>query len=276
MSTLLAYGRAGRRYVITTTSPSPGILLISIEGTRRRNALDLEAFRALAAAWRELERSDDARVGVVTGNGADFCSGADLSSIGPAITRAVRDGQPAASVWGDIHGAVLREVALTKPVVSAVQGVCFGAGMELVGATDIRIAGESARFALPEVRHGVIASGGSLVRLPRQIAYAPAMQILLTGSEVSAARLAELGFVNEVVADGHVRDRALAVARAVAANAPMAVRATKRAVTSGLGTDLAGAYAIEDQISREILAGPEAAEGSRAFLGKRPPSWRLT
>jgi enoyl-CoA hydratase len=276
MSTLLAYGRARRRYVITTTSPSPGILLISIEGTRRRNALDLEAFRALAAAWRELERSDDARVGVVTGNGADFCSGADLSSIGPAITRAVRDGQSAASVWGEIHRAVLREVALTKPVVSAVQGVCFGAGMELVGATDIRIAGESARFALPEVRHGVIASGGSLVRLPRQIAYAPAMQILLTGSEVSAVRMAELGFVNEVVADGYVRDRALAVARAVAANAPMAVRATKRAVTSGLGTDLAGAYAIEDQISREILTGPEAAEGSRAFLGKRPPSWRLT
>jgi len=242
----------------------------------RRNALDLEAFRALAAAWRELERSDDARVGVVTGNGTDFCSGADLSSIGPAITRAVRDGHSAASVWGDIHGAVLREVALTKPVVSAVHGVCFGAGMELVGATDIRIAGESARFALPEVRHGAIASGGSLVRLPRQIAYAPAMQILLTGSEVSAVRMAELGFVNEVVADGYVRERALAVARAVAANAPMAVRATKRAVTSGLGTDLAGAYAIEDQISREILTGPEAAEGSRAFLGKRPPSWRLT
>jgi crotonobetainyl-CoA hydratase len=262
--------------MITTTSPSPGILLIAIGGTRRRNAMDLEAFQALAAAWRELERSDDVRVGVVTGNGTDFCSGADLSSIGFAITRAVRDGQSAASVWGDIHGAVLREVALTKPVVSAVEGVCFGAGMELVGATDIRIAGESARFALPEVRHGVIASGGSLVRLPRQIAYAPAMQILLTGAEVSAARMAELGFVNEVVADGHARERALAVARAVAANAPMAVRATKRAVTSGLGTDLAGAYAIEDQISREILTGPEAAEGSRAFLGKRPPSWRLT
>jgi enoyl-CoA hydratase len=262
--------------VITTANPAPGILLISIEGTRRRNALDLEAFRALAAAWRELERSDDARVGVVTGNGTDFCSGADLSSIGPAITRAVRDGQPAASVWGDIHRAVLRAVALTKPVVAAVEGVCFGAGMELVGATDIRIAGESARFALPEVRHGVIASGGSLVRLPRQIAYGPAMQILLTGSEVSAVRMAELGFVNEVVADGDVRERALAVARAVAANAPMAVRATKRAVTAGLGTDLAGAYAIEDQISREILTGPEAAEGSRAFLGKRPPAWRLS
>jgi enoyl-CoA hydratase len=175
-----------------------------------------------------------------------------------------------------VHAAVLRNVALAKPVVSAVEGICFGAGMELAGATDIRIAGESARFALPEVRHGVIASGGSLARLARQIPYGPAMQILLTGTEVSAARMAELGFVNEVVADGQATARALAVARAIADNAPAAVRATKRAVTSGLATDLAGAYAIEDRISREILRGPEAAEGSRAFAQQRPPSWRLT
>jgi enoyl-CoA hydratase len=122
----------------------------------------------------------------------------------------------------------------------------------------------------------VIASGGSLVRLPRQIAYAHAMQILLTGAEVSAARMAELGFVNEVVADGTALERALSVAKTIADNAPTAVRATKSAVTSGLGTDLAGAYAIEDRISREILVGPEAVEGSRAFTGKRAPSWRLT
>jgi enoyl-CoA hydratase len=262
--------------VITTTGPMAGVLMIAMEGTRRRNALGLDAFRALAAAWRHLELSDDVRVGVVTGNGTDFCSGADLSSIGSGIAQAVRAGQSAASVWGDINMAVLRNAALTKPVISAVEGICFGAGMELVGATDIRIAGESARFALPEVRHGVIASGGSLARLPRQIAYAPAMQILLTGAEVSAERMAELGFVNEVVADGHARERALAVARVVADNAPVAVRATKRAVTVGLGADLAGAYAIEDQAAREILTGPEALEGSRAFAEKRPPSWRLT
>lgn len=262
--------------MITTTKPAAGVLKITIEGVRRHNALDLDAFRALAAAWRDLEAWEDARVGLVTGNGTDFSSGADLSSIGSAIAQAVRSGHSAASVWGDVHGAVLRNTGLTKPVVSAVEGICFGAGMELVGATDIRIAGESARFALPEVRHGVIASGGSLVRLPRQIAYAHAMQILLTGAEVSAARMAELGFVNEVVADGTALERALGVARTIADNAPAAVRATKSAVTSGLGTDLAGAYAIEDRISREILVGPEAVEGSRAFTGKRAPSWRLT
>jgi enoyl-CoA hydratase len=215
-------------------------------------------------------------VAVVTGNGTDFSSGADLASIGPDMAAAARGGDPGASIWGDVRGAVLRNVTLSKPVVSAVEGICFGAGMELVGATDIRIAGESARFALPEVRHGVIASGGSLARLARQIPYGPAMQILLTGAEASAARMAQFGFLNEVVADGQAADRALAIARDIAGNAPAAVRATKRAVTSGLATDLEGAYAIEDQISREILHGPEAAEGTRAFARKRPPSWRLT
>jgi enoyl-CoA hydratase len=262
--------------VIITTKPAAGVLMISIDGHRRRNALDLDALRALATAWRTLEASDDTRVAVVTGNGTDFSSGADLTSIGPDIAAAARGGDPGASIWRDVHGAVLRNVTLAKPVVSAVEGICFGAGMELVGATDIRIAGASARFALPEVRHGVIASGGSLARLARQIPYGPAMQILLTGTEVGAVRMAELGFVNEVVADGQAADRALAVARAIADNAPAAVRATKRAVTSGLATDLEGAYAIEDRISREILRGPEAAEGSRAFAQKRPPSWRLT
>jgi enoyl-CoA hydratase len=267
---------SGNIEVITTTMPVAGVLMIAIDGQRRHNALDLAAFRALAAAWKALEASDEARVGVVTGNGTDFCSGADLSSIGRDIAGAARAGDSGASIWRDIHDAVLRNAALTKPVVSAVEGICFGAGMELVGATDIRIAGESARFALPEVRHGVIASGGSLARLARQIGYAPAMQILLTGTEVSAARMAELGFVNEVVADGQARERALGIAATVAGNAPAAVRATKRAVTSGLASDLEGAYTIEDQISREILRGPEAAEGSRAFAEKRPPSWRLT
>src|SRR5262249_52669280 len=146
--------------VIATTNPAPGVLMISIQGERRRNALNLDALRALAAAWRTLETSDDARVAVVTGNGTDFSSGADLASIGPDIAAAARNGDSGASIWRDVHGAVLRNVTPAKPVIAAVEGICFGAGMELAGATDIRIAGESARFALPEVRHGVIASGG--------------------------------------------------------------------------------------------------------------------
>jgi enoyl-CoA hydratase len=250
--------------------------MITIGGTRRRNALDLGGFQALAAAWTGLEEADDVRVGIVTGHETDFCSGADLSGIGSEITRAVRSGQSAAGVWSDIHRAVLRNVALSKPVIAAIEGICFGAGMELAGATDIRIAGRSSRFALPEVRRGVIASGGSLARLPRQIPYAPAMQILLTGAETGAARMAELGFVNEVVADGQARERALAVARLIADNAPAAVRATKQAVSSGLGASLAEAYAIEADAARGVLAGPEATEGYRAFTQKRPASWRLT
>jgi enoyl-CoA hydratase len=262
--------------VIITSTPAAGVLLITIDGRRRRNALDLAEFRSLAAAWRTLEASDELRVGVVAGNGTDFCSGADLSRIGTDMADAARGGESGATIWRDVHAAVLRNATLAKPVVCAVEGVCFGAGMELAGATDIRIAGESARFALPEVRHGVIASGGSLARLARQIPYGPAMQILLTGMEASAARMAGLGFVNEVVADGQAQERALDIAVAIAGNAPEAVRATKRAVASGLATDLTGAYAIEERMAREILRGPEAAEGARAFREKRPPAWRLT
>jgi len=127
--------------VITTTKPAAGVLMISIDGHRRRNALDLDTLRALAAAWRALEASDDARVAVVTGNGTDFSSGADLTSIGPDIAAAARRGDSGASIWRDVHGAVLRNVSLAKPVVCAVEGICFGAGMELAGATDIRRSG---------------------------------------------------------------------------------------------------------------------------------------
>ena len=261
--------------MISTSRPSAGVMLVAIDGPRRRNALDLDAFRDLAAAWAELEQSASIRVAVVTGNGTDFSSGADLSSIGPGIAQAVCSGRSAADVWRDIHRAVLRKSESTKPVISAVEGICFGAGMELAGATDIRIAGRSARFALPEVRHGMVASGGSLARLARQVPYAAAMEILLTGSEFGAGRMAELGFVNELTDDGGAVDRALAIAKTLAQNAPTAVRATKRAVTTGLAGDLTGAYAIEDQVSREVLTGPEAQEGARAFAERRPPSWRV-
>jgi enoyl-CoA hydratase len=128
---------------------------------------------------------------------------------------------------------------------------------------------------LPEVRHGMVASGGSLARLARQIPYAAAQQILLTGTEFGAERMATFGFVNEVVEDGCAVERGLAIAKSVAQNAPAAVRATKRAVVSGLAGDLAGAYVIEDRVSREVLTGPEAQEGARAFADRRPPSWRL-
>jgi enoyl-CoA hydratase len=266
---------AGRLRVIEVTGPERGVAVVTIARPERKNALTLAGFRQLAEAWRELEAAPAVRVIVVTGAGGDFSAGADLGSIAADMSAAMADGTSGAQAFRDVNDAVLRNLRLATPVISAVEGVCYGAGMELVGATDIRIGGQSARFALPEVRHGLVASGGSLARLPRQIPYAAAIRLILTGQPAGAAYLERVGFLSEVVADGSALVGALEVARVVAANSPTAVRAAKRVVQGGILDSLEAAFALEEAVGREVLAGPDAAEGARAFTEKRPPVWRL-
>jgi len=236
--------------MIALSEPRPGIALVRLDRPARRNALDLAGFRALAATWREVAASEGTRVAVVTG-GADFSSGADLATFSDDVATALRAGE---DVWGEVHHALLRDVVLDVPVVAAVEGICYGAGMELAGAADIRVAGESARFCLPEVRHGFIASGGSVARLPRQIGYPAAMQVMLVGEPFGAARMREWGFVGEVVADGSALERALEIAERVAAHPPVAVRGIKRAAAEGGRGTLADAFAIESRVSAEVLS----------------------
>jgi enoyl-CoA hydratase len=268
--------------MIEVSEPVRGVATITIANPARRNALDLAMFRALAAAWRRLDADDAVRVIVVTGADACFSSGADLSRISADMSEAIADdGQdddgrsPGRRAWSDVNDAVLRGVRMSTPVISAIEGICYGAGMELVGATDLRIAGRSARFALPEVRHGLVAGGGTLARLTRQIPYAAAMRLLLTGQPASADELQRLGYLNEVVADGTALATAHALAAVIADNSPAAVRGVKRVVQGSLIDDLAAAFEQEEHVTREVLAGPDAAEGARAFREKRSPAWRL-
>lgn len=260
--------------MIEIDTPSRGVVVVTMHRPDSRNAFDLDAFRALARQWRALDADPSCRAVVVTGGGVDFSSGADLRSLGPQLNAAAAAGEPARDLWAEINLAVLRDAGLTVPTISAVRGICFGAGMELVGGTDIRIAAADARFALPEVRRGVIASGGSVARLPRQIPYAMAMDVLLTGREVTAVELLAAGFLTQVVDDQAVLPTAIARARAIADNSPAAVRAVKSAVNVGLRGDLAAAFDIEARVAREVLAGPEAAEGVRAFTERRRPEWQ--
>lgn len=260
--------------MITTSTPVAGVLQITIDRGGRRNAIDADGFRQLAAAWDELERSD-ARVGIITGAGGDFSSGADLASISRDVATANRGGGGEA-IWATMHRAVLRDQSLRKPVIAAVEGICFGGAMELVGGTDVRVSSRSARFALPEVRHGVVASGGSLARLPRQVPYAVAMEIVLTGAEKSATEMERWGFLNRVVDDGMALESAIGVAQSIADNAPQAVRAAKRTVALGFRATLAEAYDIEKATEDEVMQGDEAREGARAFAERRAPSWRLS
>ncbi|MFC5813776.1 enoyl-CoA hydratase/isomerase family protein [Nonomuraea harbinensis] len=239
--------------MIVVSEPRPRVRLVTLDRPARRNALDLAGFRDLAAAWREVAASGAGAV-VVTG-GSDFSSGADLATFSADVAAAIRGGGPAAAVWADVHHALLRDVVLEVPVVAAIEGICFGAGMELAGATDIRIAGESALFSLPEVRHGFIASGGSVARLPRQIGYPAAMQVMLTGERFGAERMRAWGFVGEVVPDGAALGRALDLAELIAGHPAAAVRGIKRAVGEGVRGTLADAYAVESRVSDEVLGG---------------------
>ncbi|WP_051684244.1 enoyl-CoA hydratase/isomerase family protein [Blastococcus sp. URHD0036] len=235
--------------MIETSRPLPGVIQVTLHRPERRNALTVAGFRELAAAWHEVAGSG-ARVCVVTG-GADFSSGADLASFADDL-RAAAGREGGREVWAAVHAAVLRDTDLAVPVVAAVEGFCMGAGMELVGATDVRIAGESAVFALPEVTHGFIAGGGSVARLPRQIGYAAAMQVLLTGARFSAVEMRDRGFVSEVVPDGTALARALEVAGQIAANDPRAVAAVKRVVAETMRGSLADAHAAETREFRAL------------------------
>lgn len=261
--------------MIEVTGPDGGVATLTIARPRQRNSLQLADFRRLAAGWRELDAAADVRVVVVTGAGTDFCSGADLTSIARDMSTAMNGGAAGREVWQDVNDGVLRDLRMATPVVAAIEGICYGAGLELAGATDVRIAGQSARFALPEVRHGFIASGGSLARLPRQIPYAAAMRLVLTGQPAGAQYMFQAGFVSEVVPDGTALQAATEVARVIAGNSPAAVRAAKRVVQDAFLDSLVDAFALEAAAGREVLAGPDAAEGARAFAERRTPSWRL-
>jgi enoyl-CoA hydratase len=161
-----------------------------------------------------------------------------------------------------------------KPIVAAVNGPCVASGMEMLLGTDIRFASPNAVFGLPEVCRGLFASGGSTVRLPRQIPFVHAMDILLTGRYLSADEAARIGLINEVVARDQLLDRALAMAETIAANSPTAVIGTKESVMRGLGLSLPQAFKLEREVGDIVFGSDDAIEGPKAFLEKRAPDWK--
>lgn len=193
------------------THRTGGVLVITIDRPHARNAIDAECARGLAAACEQLDADPDLRVGVLTGAGGVFSAGMDL--------KAAARGESAAVPGRGFAG--ITEAAIAKPLVAAVEGPAFGGGFELALACDLVVAAEGARFALPEVRRGLIAGGGGVVRLPRRVPYHLAMELLLTGRAVDAAEARSLGLVNRVVADGEALSAATGLAAQVAGNAPL-------------------------------------------------------
>ena len=255
------------------------VAYVTLNRPEVRNALNPEAMVRLAEAWIEFDRDDDARVAIVTGAGdQSFCAGADLKRLIPLMTGA----RPPEDEWDqrlmDDRSlgltALLRNYPLYKPVIAAINGYCLAAGTELVQATDIRIAAEHATLGLTEVKRGIIPAGGGLVRLPRQIPFANAMEVILVGDNITAAHAHRIGMVNYVVPQSELMAKAEEFAAKIAENGPLAVRKAKEAVLRGISLPLKEAERIENEAVAQVMASEDAREGPRAFAEKRTPQYK--
>ncbi len=170
--------------------------------------------------------------------------------------------------------AVLRGSKLYKPIIAAVNGVCVAGGMEMLGGTDLRVASDTATFGVMEPKRGLFAGGGTTVRLPRQVPWPAAMELLLCADQVPAQRAYEMGLVNEVCRPADLMERAYDYAHRITANGPLAVRKTKESALRGLATDMKEAFRIESEISGEVFSSEDAKEGPKAFAEKRTPNWQ--
>ena len=257
-----------------------GVAVITLNRPEARNAMSPEVLCRLYDAWQEVKNDDAVRVAVLTGAGDKaFCAGADLGRLIPLMSKSREpedewDHRYLANEDDLGNKASLRIHDIDKPIIAACNGHAIAGGMELVQGTDIRIAAEGALFGVQEVKWALFPAGGSTVRLPAQLPYAFAMELLLTGQLIDAQRAHELGFVNHVVPFDQVMPKALEVASVIAANGPLAVRAIKSAARALIGVPEEEAMRMESRLAAPVFASQDAVEGPRAFLEKRSPNYQ--
>ena len=237
---------------------------MTIDRPAVRNAVDLAGAERIAAAIDELDQRDDLFAGVITGAGGGFSAGMDLKALAATGERPV---DPGRGPFG------LCERPPAKPLIAAVEGAAFGGGFEIALACDCIVASSDARFALPEVKRGLVAGGGGVLRLPRRIPRNVALELLLTGEPLGAIRAHGLGLVNRLAAPGEALAAALALAAAIAANAPLAVRTTKRIAAASALWPEEEMFALQAPLAQPVRESGDAAEGTRAFVEKRAPNW---
>jgi enoyl-CoA hydratase len=240
-----------------------GVQIITISRPQAKNALNLAVARGIAEAVDELDASDDLRVGVLTGAGGTFSAGMDLKAF-------LRGESPA------IEGRGLCGITVTppkKPLIGAAEGWALAGGFELLLACDLVVAGDTARFGVPEVTRSLVAAAGGALLLPRRIPCAIAMEMLLTGEPITAQRGAEVGLVNRLVPAGTALEGALELAARVASAGPLAVAATKRIARSSADWTLAEGWEEQERIIAPVFVSEDAREGAAAFAEKRSPVW---
>ncbi|GIH27839.1 enoyl-CoA hydratase [Acrocarpospora phusangensis] len=246
---------------------------VTIQRPEVSNALDLEAHRELCGIWDEFEADDDLWVGVLTGAGERvFCAGQDLKELAARNRRGVA---PSSLGSGGISGSprLTERFRLSKPLVARVNGHAVGGGFELVLACDVAIAVDTATFALPEARLGLIAGAGGVLRLPRQVPLKTAMGHLLTGRPMSASRAYQLGLVNEVVSRDELDDCVDGWVRDLLRCSPVAVRAAKEIVHRSAHLALEEAFTLGYGWEERRRTSPDAVEGPAAFAEGRRPRW---
>ena len=258
---------------VVLTEQRGNVLVITINRPEVRNAVNIEVWQGIGHALVRADADPEIRVVVLTGAGDKaFCAGADLKALsrGEQITPT----DPTEMAWG-FAGYV--QHSISKPTIAAVNGPALGGGTELTLASDLAIAADNAIFGLPEVTRGIIAAAGGLIRLPQQVPAKVAMEMILTGTPITAQKALELGLVNAVVPQSEVLNAAIALAERICANAPLAVQTSKRiamGIRDGVVASEEQAWSLNESETRQIMLSADSQEGPLAFAQKRAPVWQ--
>lgn len=238
------------------------ILVITINRPEARNAANKAVAEGLAAACDELDDTPELSVAVLTGAGGNFCAGMDLKAFAAGELAYVPG-----------RGLGFTERPPRKPIISAVEGHAVAGGTELVLATDLVVAAKGAKFGIPEVKRGLVAAGGGLLRLPHRIPYQKALELALTGESFTADQGALWGFVNVLTEPGEALAGAIALAERITANGPLAVAVTKEIIVKSAGWSQDEIWQKQNELITPVFTSKDAREGAIAFAEKRAPNW---
>jgi enoyl-CoA hydratase len=242
------------------------IAILTLNRPEARNAISPEVSQEMAALLDTIEADDELRAVVITGKGEVFSAGADLKVV------AAGRGMDIARGKGGFAGVATRD--FPKPMIAAVNGPALAGGFEIVLSCDLVVAADTARFGIPEVQRGLMAAAGGLIRLPKRVPLAVALELAMTGDPIDAQRALALGLVNRVVAAGEVLDGACSIAERIGENSPIAVRLSRQLVREAAELPEADGWRRTNELAVQIFASGDAVEGATAFAEKRKPNWR--
>jgi enoyl-CoA hydratase len=253
---------------VVELEPRGNIALVTLNRPEARNAISPEVSQEMAAILDEVEDDPGLRAVVLTGRGEVFSAGADLKVVAQGRANDIARGK------GGFAGIVTRD--FPKPIIAAVQGPALAGGFEIVLSCDLVVAADTARFGIPEVKRGLMAAAGGLIRLPKRVPLAIALELAMTGDPIDADRALQLGLVNRVVPGAQLLDEAIALAERIGENSPIAVRNSRRLVREARELTEEQGWRRTEELVLPVFQSGDSIEGATAFAEKRPPVWKST